>query len=117
MHFIIQVLLSAVAVLLAAYILPGIQVKSFLNALLVALVLALLNTFVSPILVFLSIPITFITLGLFLLVINALIILLAGAIVPGFKVNGFWWALVFSIILSVITYLLERITNTALLNI
>jgi len=105
---IIQILILAIAVILTSYILPGIYVKSFWSALLIAIVLALLNAFVRPIMVYLSIPFTLWTFGLFLFVINALIIMLAGAIVKGFEVKGFWWALIFSIILSVIMYLLEE---------
>jgi len=104
---ILQILIIAIAVLLTGAILPGIQIKSFWTAVMVAIVLALLNFFVYPVMVFLAIPITIITFGLFLFVINALIIMLAGSIVGGFKVDGFWWALIFSIILSFITYLLE----------
>ena len=106
---IVQILIIAVAVILTAAILPGIQIKSFGTAILVAIVLALLNYFVNPVMVFLSIPITILTFGLFLFVINALIIMLASALVGGFKVDGFWWALIFSIVLSFVTYLLEAI--------
>ena len=109
MMIIIQILVIAVAVMLTAAILPGIQIKSFGTAIIVAIVLGLLNYFVSPVMVFLSIPITVITFGLFLFVINAVIILLASALVGSFKVDGFWWALIFSIVLSFITYLLEMI--------
>lgn len=111
MNLLINMLILTVAVLLASYLLPGVTVKSFWTALVVAIVLALLNTFVKPIMVFLTIPFTIITFGLFLLVINALIILLASAIVPNFKVDNFWWALIFSIILSIITYLLDRLVE------
>ncbi|KAA9346049.1 phage holin family protein [Adhaeribacter soli] len=111
MGFIIKLLLTAVAVVLSAYLLPGVNVAGFGTALIVALVLAVLNAIVRPILVLLSLPITFLTLGLFLLVINALIILLADAIVPGFEVNGFIWALIFSIILSIITTIIDLITG------
>jgi putative membrane protein len=97
---IVRLLLYSVAVLITAYILPGVQVESFLVAVLAAAVLALLNAFVKPALILITIPVTFFTLGLFLLVINALVILLASAIVPGFEVEGFIWALLFSIILS-----------------
>ncbi len=107
--FILQILIIAVAVLLTGAILPGIQIKSFWTAVMVAIVLAILNFFVYPVMAFLAIPITIITFGLFLFVINALIIMLAGAIVGGFKVDGFWWALIFSIILSFITYILETV--------
>ncbi|MFC2102631.1 phage holin family protein [Bacteroidota bacterium] len=104
---IVQILILTFAVILTSYLLPGITVKSFWTALLVAVVLGLLNAFVKPLMVFLTIPFTLITFGLFLFVINALIIMLAGAIVRGFDVKGFWWALIFSIILSLIEYILE----------
>lgn len=104
---IVQILILTVAVMLTSYLLPGVYVKSFWSAILVAVVLALLNAFVKPLMVFLTIPFTIVTFGLFLFVINALIILLASAIVRGFEVKGFWWALLFSIILSLISYLLE----------
>lgn len=107
MDFIIKLLITAAVVMFTAWILPGIQIKNFWSAIIVAIILALLNIFVKPVMVFLTIPITIITFGLFLFVINALIILLAGAIVSGFKVMGFWWALAFSLILSLITYLLS----------
>ncbi|MFH1160344.1 MAG: phage holin family protein [bacterium] len=104
---IIQILILTFAIILTSYLLPGITIKSFWTAVLVALVLALLNAFVKPLMVFLTIPVTLWYFGLFLFVINALIILLAGALVKGFEVRGFWWALLFSIILSLIQYLLE----------
>ncbi|TSA25005.1 MAG: phage holin family protein [Bacteroidetes bacterium] len=107
MLIIVQILILTFAVLLTSYLLPGITVKSFWTALLVAIVLALLNAFVKPVMVLLTIPFTLWTFGLFLFVINALIILLAGALVKGFEVKGFWWALIFSIILSIVQYLLE----------
>lgn len=106
---ILQILIITIAVLITGAILPGIQIKSFWTAVLVAIVLGLLNFFVHPVMVFLAIPITIITFGLFLFVINALIIMLASAIVGGFKVEGFWWALIFSIVLSFVTYLLEMV--------
>ena len=106
MDFIIDLLISAAVVMFTAWILPGIQIKNYWSAIVVAIILALLNIFVKPVMVFLTIPFTIITFGLFLLVINALIILLAGAIVSGFKVMGFWWALAFSIVISLISYIL-----------
>jgi putative membrane protein len=109
MHFIIKLFISAVAVLITAYFLDGvtitnnqfysgdsIELNRFTTALLVAIVLAFLNTIVKPLLTLLSLPITFFTLGLFLLVINAIIILFADKLVDGFKVDGFWTALWFS---------------------
>ncbi len=100
MKTILNILLTAVAVMILAYVLPGVDVTSFWAAILVAIVLGLLRLFVKPILIFLTFPITIITLGLFLLVINALIIMMADYFVPGFKVAGFWWALAFSLLLS-----------------
>jgi len=105
MDALVRLLVYAVAVLITAYILPGVYVDSFLVAILAAAVLSFLNAFLKPVLIILTIPITFFTLGLFLLVINGLVILLASAIVPGFEVDGFIWALLFSIILSFFTIL------------
>ena len=93
----------------SSYLLPGVHITGFLSAVVLALVLAVLNTIVKPILIFLTIPVTILTLGLFLLVINALLILLAGVIVPGFIVDGFWWALLFSLVLSITTAILDMI--------
>jgi putative membrane protein len=111
MNFIIQLIISTLAVLITAYLLPGIEIvdNSFYTALTVAAVLSFLNTVVKPIMIVLTIPITFITLGFFLLVINAGMILLASKLVNGFIVQGFWWALLFSLILSLVTSLLVNI--------
>ncbi len=111
MGFIIKVLISGLAVLLGAYLLPGVAVESLGTAIWVAVVLAILNALVKPILVILTIPITIVTLGLFLLVINALIILMAEALIGGFYVDGFMWALLFSLLLSVITWVVESLAK------
>jgi putative membrane protein len=100
MNWIVRFFLTGLAVVLAAYLLPGVSVEDYWTALIVAAVLGLVNIFVKPILVVLTIPITFITLGLFLLAINAFMILLADYFVDDFTVDGFWWALLFSLILS-----------------
>lgn len=102
MNFILRLLLSALAVLLLANILPGVTVDSYGIAVLVAVVLSLLNLIVKPLLIILTLPVTLITLGLFLLVINAVIILLASKLVTGFWVDGFWTALLFSLLLSLL---------------
>lgn len=86
--------------------------EGFLAAVIIALVLSLLNMIVRPILILLTIPLTVLTLGLFLLVINAVIILIADSIIPGFSVQGFWWALLFSLILSLTNALLMDISGT-----
>ena len=108
MNFIARILVSALAVFIVAHILPGVKIDSYLSAILLALVLAFLNQIVKPILTILTIPITVFTLGLFLLAINAFIILFAEKLVNGFHVNGFWYALLFSLILSAITGILNR---------
>lgn len=111
MGFILKILITGLAVLLGAYLLPGVHVSSFGVALLVAFVLSFLNTLVKPVLVILTIPVTILTLGLFLLVINAIIILFADGLIRDFVVDGFWWALLFSIVLSLLTGLADTITS------
>jgi len=113
MRFIIKVLLTACAVMLAAYLLdPHIYVESFWISIIVALVLAVLNAIVRPILLFISIPATILTLGLFIFVINAAIILIAdGLIGEKFQVENFWWALLFSLIVSFVSSLLNGFIN------
>lgn len=101
MNFILKIVLTAVAVLVIAHFLPGVSVVNFTNAVIVAVVLALLRVTIKPLLIILTLPVTIITLGLFLLVINALIILLADNLIDGFYVTGFWVALLFSLILSI----------------
>lgn len=111
MNGVVRFLLSGLAVLLTAYLLPGVEVAHYGYALLVAAVLSFANVIVKPILVVLTIPITVLTLGLFLLVINALIILMVDYFVPGFDVDGFWWALAFSLILSVFNSMFAEISK------
>ena len=101
MNFLLKLLLTAVAVVLLASVLPGIHVASYTTAIWVAFAIAILNMFVKPLLIFFTLPATIVTLGLFLFVINAIIILLAGNLVTGFAVNGFFSALLFSVLLSV----------------
>ena len=100
MNLILKIVLTAVAVLVIAHFLPGVSVVNFTNAVIVAVVLALLRVTIKPLLIILTLPVTIVTLGLFLLVINALIILLADNLIDGFHVTGFWIALLFSLILS-----------------
>ncbi|WP_330443686.1 phage holin family protein [Flavobacterium sp. C4GT6] len=100
MKTLIKIFFTTVFVLILANLLPGVNVTNWMTALLVAVVLGLLNIFVKPILVLFTLPATIFTLGLFLLVINAIIILLCDELVPGFTVDGFWYALLFSLLLS-----------------
>lgn len=109
MNLLIKILVTAALVLLIANFMPGVHVAGFTTALIVAIVLGLLNIFVKPILVILTLPVTIITLGLFLLVINALMILLCTKIVGGFSVDTFLTALFFSIILSLLQSVLNAI--------
>jgi putative membrane protein len=122
MNFILKLLISTIAVIITAYFLDGVtignnqfittgfpELNKLITALLVAIVLAFLNSIVKPVLTLLSLPITFFTLGFFLLVINALIILFADKLVDGFKVDGFWTALWFSLVLSLVSGILDLI--------
>jgi putative membrane protein len=104
MKTIIHWVLSTLAVIITAYLLPAdaIYLKSFFVALVVAVILGLLNTIIRPILIIITLPLEILTLGLFTFVINAGLVLLTSAIVPGFHVSNFWWALVFSLVLSLI---------------
>lgn len=110
MQFIIKLFLNSLAVLIAAQLLPGVHVNDWTDAILLAALLSLLNVSIKPVLIFFTLPFTIVSLGLFLLVINAIIILIADWILgTGFEVNNFWWALAFSIILSVLNSIFERL--------
>ncbi|WP_299891691.1 phage holin family protein [uncultured Lacinutrix sp.] len=107
MNLIIRLLLNAIAVFALAHILNGVQVDNYVTAILVALVLSILNLLVKPLLVILTLPITIFTLGLFLLVINGVIILLADKFINGFSVSNIWSAILFSILLCILQSLLH----------
>ncbi|MDP4151619.1 MAG: phage holin family protein [Bacteroidota bacterium] len=108
MNFLIRILVTAVLAFGLSYLLRGIHIDSFMSAIWLSVVLAILNALLKPILVILTFPITIVTLGLFLFVINAIIVLLAGKFVNGFHVDGFGWALLFSLLLSALTSILHR---------
>ena len=108
----LKVLLTAIAVVILAHLLPGIGVDGYISAIIVAAVIALLNMIVRPLLIFFTLPATIVTFGLFIFVINAIIILLADKLVDGFAVDNFWWALLFSILLSIFRSALFSIFNT-----
>jgi len=103
LQILVSLILSVLAVLISAYVLPGVKVDGVFTALVVAVVLSVVNTFIKPLVVLLTLPINIMTLGLFSLVINALMVMLVAAVVPGFQVDGILWAVVFSIVLSVIS--------------
>ncbi|KAB7732116.1 phage holin family protein [Rudanella paleaurantiibacter] len=111
MGLIIRILISAVAVYIASQFIPGITVNGFGAAIIVAIVLGLLNAFLKPILVLLTIPITILTLGLFYLVINVIMVYLADSLVAGFDVSGFFAALLFSIVVSIVTWIIDAVVN------
>lgn len=108
MKFIFNWFVAAIAIIISAYLLPGVAVDGIWVALVLAVVLGAINAFIKPVLLLLTLPITIVTLGLFSFVVNALLILLAELVVPGFDVAGFWWALIFSLVLSVVTWVLGR---------
>ena len=109
MNFLIRILISTLAVLITARLLPGVNIDTFLTAVIVAVVLSFLNSVLKPIMILLSLPVTIFTLGLFLIVINTVIILITARLVDGFRVDGFWSAMWFSIVLSLVNSVLERI--------
>jgi putative membrane protein len=104
MHLILRWIISALALLALPYVMSGIELKSFYSARLVALVLGLLNAVVRPVLILLTLPVTILTLGLFILVINALLFWFVGSFVAGFHVGGFWTAFFGAILYSLITW-------------
>ncbi|MFB9056208.1 phage holin family protein [Mariniflexile ostreae] len=111
MNLIIRLLLTALAVFILAYFLPGVTLSgnAFTTAIIVAIVLGLLNVLLKPVLVILTLPITVVTLGLFLLIINALMILLADKLIDGFSVSSIWTAILFSILLSFLQSILHSL--------
>lgn len=100
-------ILSALAIAIAAYILPGITVSGVVAAFVLAVVIAAINTFIRPVLIMLTLPLSIVTLGLFALVINTLLIMLAAALVPGVGVSGFFSALLFGIVLALVSAVLK----------
>jgi len=102
MRIIVNLLVTALLVFLLANFLPGVSVDGYGSSIIVVIVLTLLNIFIKPILQIISIPVTILTLGLFLFVINALIIWMCSGLVSGFHIDGFWYALLFSLVLSIV---------------
>ena len=102
LNLLIRIVISAIAIVIAAFLLSGVSVEDYWAALIVAAFLAILNSTVRPILIILTIPVTIFTLGLFLLVINALMVMIAAYFIDSFIVVNFWWALAFSLILSIL---------------
>lgn len=111
MNILLSWLVYAVAILVSAYVLPGVEISTFGTALFAALILGILNALIRPLLLLLTLPINILTLGLFTFIINAVIIEIADKLVDGFEVKGFGWAILFSIILSIISAGLLQITG------
>jgi putative membrane protein len=109
MRILLVWLINAIALIAVAYLLPSISVSSFTSALIAALVLGLVNAIIRPVLVLLTLPVTVITLGLFILVINALLFWFVGSILQGFHVQGFWGAFIGSILFSIVSWLLSTL--------
>ncbi len=111
MRLIFNWLVYTLAVTITAYLLPGVVVDGLKAALLAAIVLGLVNAVLRPILIFFTLPITILSMGLFVLVINAVLVLLASKLVSGFYVAGFWWALIFSLVIAVVNWLLGKLVK------
>lgn len=102
MSIIITILVSTIAVFITAYVLPGVDVTSLTSALVAAVVLGIMNAFVKPILTILTLPISILTLGIFSIILNGLLVLLVASIVPGFHVDGILWAIAFGFVLGIV---------------
>ena len=111
MNFLIRWLVATLAITITAYLIPAVTIDSLFAALVAALVLGLVNAILKPLLVILTLPINILSLGLFTLVINAALALLTDMIVPGFEVGGFWWAMVFGVVLAVVSFPLNRLAD------
>ena len=107
MRLVLHLFASTLAVLTGAYVLKGVHIEGVPTAVVVAIVLGVLNVFLRPVLIFFTLPITFLTLGLFLFVINGALILLAAKLVNGFTVDNFWWAVAYSLVVSLVSSFLN----------
>lgn len=109
MNLLLRLLVTSLAAFAAARLLPGIHIDNYWTAIVLAIVLGLLNVILKPLLILFTLPITIMTMGLFLFVINAVIVLITAYFIKGFHADGFWWALLFSIVLSVFTAILTKL--------
>lgn len=103
-----RLLINTISIFVVSYVLAGIQVDSLLTALVVAVVMAVLNVTLKPLLILLTIPLTIVTFGLFLFVVNVLVLYAADALIDGFHIAGFWWALLFSVLVSLLNGMLFK---------
>ena len=102
-------LINGFAVFITAQVLSGVHVSNFLTAVIVAVILGVVNTLIKPIILLLTLPLTILTFGLFAFVINALLVLVVAQFVPGFSIDGFWWALIFSLVIEIISSFLNSL--------
>lgn len=107
MKFLISILVNGLLVYFVAWLLDGVSIVGYGAALITGLLLAILNNFIRPVIVFLTLPLTIITFGLFLLVINGVMVLIADQLVPGFTVDGLIWGILFSIILAIANFFIH----------
>lgn len=105
-------LIMAISIIISSYLIPGVKVNGFFSALWVAFFLGIVNVLIKPILILITLPINVLTLGLFTFVINAMLILLASSVLKGFEVSGFWIAVLFGIVLSLVNYLIGCLLGT-----
>lgn len=103
MKLLIYLITNALAVMVSAYVLPGVRVDSFFNAIVVGVILGIANLILKPVLIILTLPITILTLGLFTVIINGAIVLLVSRLVPGFTVDGLAWGIIFSLVMSFVS--------------
>jgi putative membrane protein len=107
MRFLIRVLLNGIAILVAAYLIPGLELSGPAPALIAGVVFGLVNAVIRPILILLTLPLTLLTLGLFIFVVNAICLALTAAVVPGFEIAGFWSALFGAVVVSLVSWALN----------
>jgi putative membrane protein len=112
MKLILRWIINALAIIIVAYLINGVNIEGFYTALWLSLFLGFINAIIKPILLIVTLPINILTLGLFTFVINAAIILLANSVIKGFHVDGFWTALIFSVVLSIVSYILNKLFGT-----
>jgi putative membrane protein len=113
MRFLARLVLNGVAIVLAAFVLPGLHVSGVLAALAAGAILGFVNAIVRPVLFFMTLPLTLVTLGLFIFVLNALCLGLTAALVPGFDIDGFWWAVIGALLVSAVSWILNGIFVSA----
>jgi putative membrane protein len=109
MNIFVRLIINSLAVFISAYVLPGVKVDGFATAVAVAVVLGIVNLLIKPFFILLTLPVTILSLGIFALFINAIMIMLVSKLVPGFKVNGLFWAFVFGIVLSIVSSFLRSL--------